>query len=178
MELTEARTAATTLLEDMAGEPLRLAPGDEHVADVGWAWAFAWSTAHWFETGQGRPPVGGGPIVVVKSTGDTWMLGSATSYDDQLSEYAADHGFEHTTALDAADPATVLAAWLTNQARQNPVTAADLASWRCREMGDWWLFEMPGLTDTMFLVRDDVVYEFHPSRTSVAEALTAAGGTG
>ena len=65
MELTEARTAATTLLEDMAGEPLRLAPGDEHVADVGWAWAFAWSTAHWFDQRRTREVLGWTPRVTL-----------------------------------------------------------------------------------------------------------------
>ncbi|MET9311998.1 YrhB domain-containing protein [Kribbella sp. NPDC003505] len=179
MKLTEARTAAAVFLRSIehTGEPLRLAGDDQHVADVGWAWVFAWSTAQWFETGAGRPPVGGGPIVVVKSTRDTWMLDSATPYDDQLSAYAAEHGLEHTTSVEAADPAATLAAWLTTQLAR-PVTVAELATWRCREIGDWWLFEMPGLTDTMFLVRDAVVYEFHPSRRSVDEALAAAGGAG
>lgn len=175
MKLTDARAAAATFLESIEspGEPLRLATDDEHVADVGWAWVFAWSTKEWFDTGQGRPPVGAGPIVVVKSTRDTWMLGSATPYDEQLKRYAAERGLEHE------DPATKLAAWLTAQspARADPVTPADLATWRRREVQDWWLFEMPGFTDTMFLV-GDAVYEFHPSRMSVDEALAAATGTG
>ena len=175
MKLTEARAAAAAFLEDLeAGEPLRLATDDEHVADVGWAWVFGWSTKEWFDTGQGRPPVGAGPIVVVKATRDTWMLGSATPYDEQLDGYAAERG------LDPGAVATAkLAAWLTAQsaARPDPVTPADLASWRRREVRGWWLFEMPGFTDTMFLVGDEV-HEFHPSRTSVDEALAAAGGTG
>ena len=40
------------------------------------------------------------------------------------------------------------------------------------------LFEMPGFTNTMFLVRDPVVFEFQPSRMSVDEALAAAGAGG
>lgn len=180
MELIEARAAAAAYLDSLeAGEPLRLATGDEHVADVRWAWVFAWSTAQWFDTGAGRPPVGGGPIVVVKGTGDTWMLDSITPYDDQLTAYAAEHGFEHSTSMEASDPAAVLAGWLTAQSRRpDPVTVAELASWRCREVGDWWLFEMPGLSDTMFLVRDAVVHEFRPSLRSVDEVLAAAGGAG
>ncbi|TDW92709.1 YrhB domain-containing protein [Kribbella sp. VKM Ac-2566] len=180
MELSEARAVAAAFLESMEspGEPLRLATNDEQVADVGWAWVFAWSTAQWFDTGQGRPPVGGGPIVVVKATRDSWMLGSATPYDEQLTAYAAERGLEHVDP--GAEPATKLAAWLTVQspARPDPVTAADLATWRRREVQGWWLFEMPGFTDTMFLVGDGTVHEFHPSRTSVDEALAAAGGTG
>ncbi|MET9271938.1 YrhB domain-containing protein [Kribbella sp. NPDC003557] len=181
MNLTEARAAAGAFLRSVetTGEPLRLPESDEQVADVRWAWVFAWSTAQWFDTGEGRPPVGAGPIVVVKESGDTWMLDSATPYDDELAAYAADHGIEHTTSLEAADPAAVLAAWLTAHShRPDPVTVTELASWRCREVGDWWLFEMPGLSDTMFLVRDAVVYEFHPSSRSVDEALAAAGGVG
>ncbi len=174
MERSEARAVAATFLESVEspGELLRLATDDEHVADVGWAWVFAWSTREWFDTGEGRPPVGAGPIVVVKSTRDSWMLGSATPYDEQLEGYAVEHGLQHV------DPAAELAAWLTAQsASPDPVTAADLATWRRREVRGWWLFEMPGFTDTMFLVGDGV-YEFHPSRTSVDEALAAAGGTG
>lgn len=176
MKLTDARAAAATFLESMeTGEPLRLATNDENVADVGWAWVFPWSTARWFDIGRGRPPVGAGPIVVVKSTRDTWMLGSATPYEEQLKVYAAERGLEHTDP--GAEAATDLAAWLTAQG-PGTVTPADLATWRRRDVGDWWLFEMPGITDTMFLVGEAVVYEFHPSRMSVDEALAAAGGTG
>jgi hypothetical protein len=76
--------------------------------------------------------------------------------------------------------ATVLAAWLTarSPSRPMPLTAADLAGWRHREVRGWTLFEMPGFTNTMFLVRDRVVYEFQPSRMSVDQALAAAGGSG
>ncbi|WP_410791749.1 hypothetical protein [Kribbella sp. C-35] len=114
----------------------------------------------------------------MKSTGDTWMLGSATPYEEQLKGYAAERGLEH--ADPGAEAATELAGWLTAQApaRPEPVTSADLATWRRREVRGWWLFEMPGFTDTMFWVGEAVVYEFHPSRTSVDEALAAAGGTG
>lgn len=172
MELTEARARAATYLEGVEppGEPLRLATGDEHVADIGWAWVFAWSTVSWFETGHGRPPAGGGPIVVVKAAGDTWMLGSATSYDEQLAGYATEHGLDH-----ARPEETVLAEWLTAQSPSRPM---DLADWRRREVRGWTLFEMPGFTNTMFLVRDLVVYEFQPSRMSVDEALAAAGASG
>jgi hypothetical protein len=179
MKLTDARAAAATFLESVEspGEPLRLATDDEHVADVGWAWVFAWSTAQWFDTGQGYPPVGTGPIVVVKSTRDTWMLDGATPYEEQLKAYADERGLAHSDP--GTEAATRLAAWLTEQSPTDPdpVAPADLATWRRRELQGWWLFEMPGFTDTMFLVGDGV-YEFHPSRTSVDEALAAAGGTG
>jgi hypothetical protein len=180
MRLTDARAAAATFLESIEppDEPLRLATDDEHVADVGWAWVFAWSTKEWFDTGEGHPPLGGGPIVVVKSTRDTWMLDSATPYEEQLKASAAERGFAHVEPWTEA--ATKLADWLTVQSPtdQDPVTPDDLAAWRRREVQGWWLFEMPGLSDTMFVVGEAVVHEFHPSRTSVDEALAAARGTG
>jgi hypothetical protein len=79
--------------------------------------------------------------------------------------------------MDPTEAATVLAEWLTarSPSRPAPLTAVDLADWRRREVDGWTLFEMPGLTNTMFLVRDRVVYEFQPSRMSVDEALAAAG---
>lgn len=183
MELIDARAGAAAFLEtvDTDGESWRLAPGDEHVADIGWAWVVAWSTAGWFETGQGGPPAGGGPIVVVKATGDTWMLTSQTPYDEQLTRYADRHGAEHTIPVEPDDAgrqaAVVLAEWLTAQSPA-PWTPADLARWRSRAVRDWTLFEMPGFSNTMFLVRGPVVFEFQPGRMSVDEALAAAGTSG
>jgi hypothetical protein len=77
-------------------------------------------------------------------------------------------------------PATVLAEWLTarSPSRPAPLTAADLDDWRRRELNGWTLFEMPGFTNTMFLVRGPAVYEFQPSLQSVDEALAAAGAIG
>ena len=191
MELNEARAAATEYLGTLgAPEPLRLA--DDQVTDVGWAWVLAWSTVRWFETRDPAavPPPGTGPAVVVKATGDCWMLGAASPYDEQLAGYASQHGERHTVPLEPENAApddvaelsrharAVLAEWLTaNSANASePVLPEDLGSWRWRLTEDWVLFEMPGLTNTLFLVDDPVVYDFSPSRQSVADALVAARG--
>jgi hypothetical protein len=96
MELAEARTAAEAELETFSSTefPLRLVD-DGDVADVGFAWVYAWNTARWFET---RDPAdqagpGAGPVVVVKDSGATFHLGSAPSFDQQLADYAAEHGY-------------------------------------------------------------------------------------
>ncbi len=84
-----------------ADEPLQLAP-DDTMADVGWAWICPWSTRRWFATADPRDaqPPGFGPVVVVKQTGETWLLGTAVPYDEQLAAYARAHGAEHVTRLE------------------------------------------------------------------------------
>lgn len=102
MELAEARRAAQAELESFssAENPLQLVE-DADVADIGWAWVYAWSTARWFQT---RDPAdaagpGAGPIVVLKDSGETFHLGSTPSFDMQLAEYADAHGLPAPAAL-------------------------------------------------------------------------------
>jgi hypothetical protein len=95
MELAEAREAAQAELDTFSSSdnPLQLVD-DADVADVGWAWVYAWSTARWFQTHDpaDAPGPGMGPVVVLKDTGETFHLGSAPSFDEQLAEYAREHG--------------------------------------------------------------------------------------
>lgn len=92
--MDRARAALAEL--ESADSPLQLVAADELV-DVGWAWVCPWSTARWFVTKDPRDaqPPGFGPVVVVKPTGETWLLGSGVPFDDQLAGYADEHGFEH-----------------------------------------------------------------------------------
>ncbi|MFI9818618.1 YrhB domain-containing protein [Saccharothrix variisporea] len=92
MDIAQARQIAETVLAgiDSPDEPLALFP-DEQVVDVGWGWVFGYTTARWLETRDpdAVPPPGGGPIVVVEQTGETWMLRASRPYDQQLAEYQA-----------------------------------------------------------------------------------------
>jgi hypothetical protein len=102
VELAEARAAAEAELASFSSAefPLRLVD-DADVADVGFAWVWAWQTARWFET---RDPAdlagpGAGPVVVVKSSGEAFHLDSTPAFDVQLGEYAAAHGLPAPTPL-------------------------------------------------------------------------------
>jgi hypothetical protein len=95
MDLAEARTAAEAELATFSSpdHPLRLVD-DGDVADIGWGWVYAWNTARWFRT---RNPAdlagpGAGPVVVVKGSGETFHLGSAPSFDEQLADHARTRG--------------------------------------------------------------------------------------
>ncbi|HEV7653418.1 MAG TPA: YrhB domain-containing protein [Mycobacteriales bacterium] len=94
MELAEARRAAQSELETFSApdNPLQLVE-DGDVADIGWAWVYAFSTARWFVTRDpaDAPPPGAGPIVVLKDSGATFHLASTPSFDQQLASYARAH---------------------------------------------------------------------------------------
>jgi hypothetical protein len=95
--------AAQRALAELGAPPdvLQTAP-DDALVDVGWAWVCPWSTRRWFATGDpadAQPP-GLGPVVVVKQSGETWLLGTAIPYDDQLDRYAAAHGLRSTARLE------------------------------------------------------------------------------
>lgn len=102
MHRREALQRAQDMLAEVEspGEPLRLAPEDEAI-DIGWAWVLPWSTERWFFTEDPRaaPPPGYGPIVIVKQSSDSWFLATGPSYDEQLAQYARNHGLEHTKTL-------------------------------------------------------------------------------
>lgn len=95
MDRVAAREAAQALLDTIGSgsRPLRLVD-DEHVADVGWAYVHDFNTVRFYETHAMADALGPGfgPIVVVKDTGEAFLLGSAPSYDEQLAAYAAAHG--------------------------------------------------------------------------------------
>lgn len=102
MELDRARAAAAAELARWSSpaDPVRLA---DEVApiDVGWAWVFLWNTERWFRS---RDPAdaagpGMGPIVVLKASGAAFPLGSSPSFDQQLLDYAAEHGLERPRPL-------------------------------------------------------------------------------
>ncbi|MFG1791196.1 YrhB domain-containing protein [Nocardia sp. NPDC049149] len=98
-----SRAAARRIAEQVLArvntraEPLALFP-EHDCPDLGWAWVYGYTTVRWLETGDpdAVPPPGGGPIVVVKDTADTWMLSGARDYNKQLAEYAERHGYQHT----------------------------------------------------------------------------------
>jgi immunity protein 35 of polymorphic toxin system len=98
---TALQIAQQTLTELGAPDDL-LQLASDTVMDVGWAWICPWSTRRWFATGDPRDaqPPGLGPIVVVKHSGETWLLGTAVPYDDQLVTYAEAHRFQHTNRLE------------------------------------------------------------------------------
>jgi hypothetical protein len=102
MELAEARAAAQAELDRMSSPttPLRLVD-DADAADIGWGWVWAWNTARWFST---RDPAdlagpGAGPVVVVKDSGETFHLDSSPSFDEQLADYAREHGLGQPAPL-------------------------------------------------------------------------------
>ena len=74
------------------GEPVELFP-DEATEDRGWCYLFYYNTKRYLETldpDDGLVP-GTGPVVVVKASGDVWMLGS-TGWGEDLAAYAGRHG--------------------------------------------------------------------------------------
>ena len=95
MDLNFAQRLAATALASIASPstPLRLVETNE-VADVGWAFVFAWNTRRWFETRDPNDAMGpsSGPIVVVKAPASAFVLASAPSFDAQLAHYAQAHG--------------------------------------------------------------------------------------
>ncbi|RVX37916.1 immunity protein 35 of polymorphic toxin system [Nonomuraea polychroma] len=95
MEIEQAKVLAERYLArfSTAEEPLAFYD-DESVDDLGWCFVFPWNTVRYIETrdiSHVRGP-GYGPIVVVKDSGDTWMMGGFAPEDEQLSAYAAKHG--------------------------------------------------------------------------------------
>ncbi|MEU5860848.1 YrhB domain-containing protein [Nonomuraea sp. NPDC047529] len=92
------RQQATLLAErylagfSTAEKPLALY-GDESVDDLGWCFVFPWNTARFIETRDFADVHGPGygPVVVVKESGDTWMMNGLPE-EQQLAAYAARHG--------------------------------------------------------------------------------------
>lgn len=100
MDIAEARALASEQLATLSkllapGRPLALF-GDEGVVDHGWCFEFPWNTARYVETRNLADILGpgDGPIVVVKSTGDVWVMSSMPDPDIQLATYAAENGIE------------------------------------------------------------------------------------
>lgn len=97
MDLKQAWDLAERYLARLSSEEQPLAfYGEEFVDDEGWCFVFPWNTVRYIETrdiAHVHGP-GYGPIVVVKETGDTWMLSGHAPEEDQLAEYAAEHGID------------------------------------------------------------------------------------
>ncbi|MFD9946768.1 YrhB domain-containing protein [Nonomuraea sp. NPDC059023] len=94
MDIEQAKALAEQCLArfSTAEEPLAFY-GDETIDDLGWCFVFPWNTARFVETrdfAHVRGP-GYGPIVVVKGSGDTWMMNGLPE-DQQLAAYAKEHG--------------------------------------------------------------------------------------
>ncbi|MFI9507124.1 YrhB domain-containing protein [Nocardia sp. NPDC052566] len=87
--LEQARVIAERFLAQFSTSerPLALYPEPD---DEGWSFVFEWNTKRYYRTRDTSDSVGpgSGPIVVVKSSRDVWMLASAPSFDVQLAEYA------------------------------------------------------------------------------------------
>jgi hypothetical protein len=102
LDMRVARNSARHLLAEHGrqwadpADPFLLAP-PTHVFDVEWAFVFPWATTSWYA--DGKPPRlapdSGGPVVVVKDTGHTWLLGSIGGFDAQLAAYADSQGYRH-----------------------------------------------------------------------------------
>jgi hypothetical protein len=94
MDIAQARVLAEHLLArfSTAEEPMALYE-DESVDDRGWCFIFPWNTARYVKTLDISDSLGPGfgPIVVVKHSGDTWMMNGLPE-EGQLSSYAAEHG--------------------------------------------------------------------------------------
>lgn len=95
MDDSEARAIAARQLEGFSTDwrPLALYPTAK---DYGWCFVFGWNTKRYLETRNISDSMGPGtgPIAVVKANGDTWMLTSSPSVEDQLTRYADEHGIE------------------------------------------------------------------------------------
>ena len=93
MDEPTARELAARYLESFSGQRRTLALYST-VEDHGWCYTFGWNTLRYIETGDIEDAIGPGtgPIVVVKPTGDVWMLSSAPSFDLQLARYSEEHG--------------------------------------------------------------------------------------
>ncbi|WP_405498350.1 YrhB domain-containing protein [Nocardia sp. NBC_00511] len=97
MDEPAARSLAARHLEGISS-PERLLMLFPSSKDLGWCFTFGWNTQRYLETRNMSDSMGPGtgPIVVVKSTGDIWMLSSATSFDEQLAAYAQSRGIDTT----------------------------------------------------------------------------------
>jgi hypothetical protein len=93
--IAQARELAERYLSQFSSAKTPLALfGDETAEDHDWCYVFPWNTARYVESlnlADSMGP-GSGPIVVVRQTGDTWMMGSALPPDEQLAVYAVEHG--------------------------------------------------------------------------------------
>lgn len=93
MNELQARQVAEQYLATFSNmeRPLALDPEPE---DEGWCFVFEWNTARFYQTEDIADAMGpgSGPIVVVKSTGDRWMLSSTPPFKIQLEEYANKNG--------------------------------------------------------------------------------------
>ncbi|WP_157391864.1 YrhB domain-containing protein [Nocardia terrae] len=95
MDEPQARALAANYLEGFssAERPLSLYPSSK---DYSRCFTFGWNTQRYLETRNMSDSMGPGtgPIVVVKGSGDVWMLSSTPSFDTQLATYAAEHDIE------------------------------------------------------------------------------------
>lgn len=89
MDAILAREIADSYLSNYSNSdrPLSLYPDPD---DENWCFVFEWNTTRYYETHDISDSIGpgSGPIVVVKSTGNVWMMSSAPGFDIQLTEYA------------------------------------------------------------------------------------------
>ncbi|KAB2343939.1 YrhB domain-containing protein [Actinomadura rudentiformis] len=95
MDIKHARTLAERYLTENSppSRPTALFE-DDLVEDHGWCFVFPWNTARYVETRNMADIIGPGfgPIVVVKKSGETWMMSGFPPPEQQLSAYAASHG--------------------------------------------------------------------------------------
>jgi hypothetical protein len=96
MDIEQARSLAEQYMAKLFGSDHRMMVYEnEFVTDRGWCFLFPWNTARYAETHDISDALGPGfgPIVVVKQSGDVWMMNSLPE-EDQLAEYAAEHGID------------------------------------------------------------------------------------
>jgi len=69
-----------------------------------------------------------------------------------------------------------LAGWLNSKALTPDygVTTGDLAAWEVRPVAEFLLFVPPGYANQLFLVAEDGITAYAPSRTTLDEAVAAA----
>ncbi|MEU5877722.1 YrhB domain-containing protein [Spirillospora sp. NPDC047279] len=95
MDINQARALAEKYLRENGPQSPSVALfDDEFVHDHGWCYEFPWNTVRFIETRDLADIIGPGlgPIVVVKESGDTWLMGGFPDPDQQLANYAAEHG--------------------------------------------------------------------------------------
>jgi hypothetical protein len=95
VNLSQARQLAEQHLSQLSSEDQSLALfGDDMVDDRDWCYVFPWNTARYVESLNLDDSLGpgSGPLVVVKATGDIWMMGSALPPGDELATYEQEHG--------------------------------------------------------------------------------------
>lgn len=89
--VTEARKLAQEYLDTKFGERngLDVFPDPD---DFEWCFLFEWNTKRYYETKDVAYAMGpgSGPIVVIKSTGEAWMMTSSPSFNQQIEEYRRD----------------------------------------------------------------------------------------